>query len=126
MTKVEYNGDNCMRCQCAACPVEAMSQCTLSKRHKWSKMRADMIRTKNRQENMNMGMDGGSSMGMEQMEMLSPQEMIGLYCSNKIGKSTCGDLNTNNECICPSCEVWNMANLKSYKYCTKGDADEIG
>ncbi len=135
MPHIVYNPENCMKCQCAGCPVQAMSQCTMSKRPKWNEMRMKM------QEMMKgggMSMDppgmGAAQpaenmpeeMGMGQMEMLEPSEMIGLYCSSEIGKSTCGDLDASQECVCPSCEVWTDNGLRSRHYCTEGDADQRG
>ncbi len=123
MPRIEYNQDNCMKCQCADCPVQVKSSCTIAKRPKWDNMRQDM---------MKMGMDGGTQgqstmpAHMEEMNMLKPSEMIGLYCSSTIGKSTCNDLDPSQECACPTCMVWMENGLNSRHYCTEGDADQRG
>lgn len=133
MPKIEYNGENCMKCQCAGCPVQAMSQCTMDKRPAWNKMRTDMMKMMKEHGQMGtpgMSMDGGTETGMKMeqmgMEMLAPEQMIGLYCSSAIGKSSCGDLDGAKDCVCPTCRVWNENNLSQYKYCIHGDAETRG
>lgn len=145
MAKVEYNSENCMQCMCPSCPVQVMSNCTLNKREKWLEMQKEMNAMMMKEMPgmaSSMGVRGGMSgmsmpmesmpMGKEkeekgmEMEMLQPQEMIGLYCSSEIGKSSCSDLDTTQSCSCPSCMVWMRHNLTQYKYCTEGDADQRG
>ena len=123
MAKIQYNAENCMKCLCPGCPVQTQSKCTATKKPKWQKMRQEMG------EMMPEGSPearGGMSMPMGkeiEMEMLEPEEMIGLYCSYQVGKSTCHDLDASQQCTCPSCEVWISDNLQSQHYCTEGDAD---
>ncbi|RJQ31852.1 MAG: DUF2769 domain-containing protein [Actinobacteria bacterium] len=138
MAKVEYNSENCMQCMCGSCPVQAQSQCTLEKRGKWLQMQKEMnqmmmqekmgtqTQMKEARGGMSMPMAQEQEMGME-MEMLKPDEMIGLYCSSQIGKSGCAnDLDTNQKCSCPTCMVWMRHDLNAQYYCSEGDADQRG
>jgi hypothetical protein len=92
----------------------------------WDKMRQEMMNEKK------MSMDGGTQAKnampdeMMEMNMLKPEQMIGLYCSSVIGKSTCNDLDASQECVCPNCMVWTENHLKSMHYCTEGNADQRG
>lgn len=136
MAKVEYNSENCMQCMCPSCPVQVMSNCTLDKRAKWLEMQKEMNEMMMKEMPgmaASMGARGGMSMPMEkeepmgmEMEMLKPEEVIGVYCSSEIGKARCSDLDTDQRCSCPSCMVWMRHGLSQYKYCTEGDADQRG
>lgn len=53
-----------------------------------------------------------------------PQIVPGLYCSS--GTASCKDIDTNRQCICGGCEVYNSFRLSNNEikgqYCKNGSA----
>ena len=107
MPIVDYNMDNAGKCQCAKCPVQADSACAQEKIQKMMQMKEQM-----------QSMDGGG--------MPEPQMMPGLYCAEAVGKASCDDLDFAQGCICDTCLVHQEHNLKSYRYCREGSAEQNG
>ncbi|MGI5826076.1 MAG: DUF2769 domain-containing protein [Patescibacteria group bacterium] len=98
MPKIDFNLDNIKKCQCLNCPVQAKSKCVEDK-------------TK-------------TLKGILSLVTLKSEAVPKVYCSQ--GQATCKDLDFNESCICPTCAVWTENGLKSYHYCQKGNAEEIG
>lgn len=130
MKEVEFNAENCMSCLCPSCSVEAKSECTLDKRPKWANMQKEMneMEMNSMHEAQGMKVSGGMSMPMgsgeemqmpeSNMEMAPPEDMIGLYCSSKIGQATCSDFDPSKPCICDSCKVAMKNDIDSTYFCT--------
>jgi hypothetical protein len=53
-----------------------------------------------------------------------PEETPLMYCYQ--GVAGCPDLDYEQDCICPTCDVWTAYGLKNYKYCRDGSAVQIG
>lgn len=116
---------------CPVCPVQGnSSKCTEGKRSNWKNDR------KKAGEILEEYYKDPSTYDMEFSELkeheLAKQhnykppkedEMLEVYCS--IGMSNCDDLDKEKMCICPDCQVWQNHELKSYKYCLNGNADEV-
>jgi hypothetical protein len=96
--KVDITDDNIRHCRCPVCPVQTGSDCA--------------------KKNLNK-INNSSTAGEFDIDNASI-----LYCS--IGKSSCTDLDANQNCYCPTCLVWNDYDLSQYKYCLRGDAEDIG
>lgn len=97
MVNIDFNMDNIQKCLCPGCPVQAKSECV---QDKLSKMQSR---------------SGG---------LPSTEDVPQVYCGT--GKATCNDLDPNQSCQCPKCEVWKEYKLgeaepDSY-YCVRGDA----
>jgi hypothetical protein len=92
---VPFNQDNWSRCRCFDCPVYNSSDCIKQK----------------------MGSIGGQSPAPR------PAEAEGVYCSKDVGKTKCGDLNGDLECMCPTCQVWQLYALKDRWFCLGSPAE---
>jgi hypothetical protein len=79
---VPFTVSNIERCRCPQCPVQAGSSCAQEK----------IGNLKNEMSNLP---------GNQAPE---PQKVPGVYCSS--GEATCTDLDPNEQCMCPTCEVW--------------------
>ena len=100
MKEVDYNKKNLERCMCKSCPVQMNSVCANERKLKMLDMLSNM---------------------KEGDLMPEPNHIAGIYCS--IGRSTCGDLNTDQNCQCPKCPVFKENDLTSTYYCMSGVED---
>ncbi|WP_414468436.1 DUF2769 domain-containing protein [Methanobacterium sp. ACI-7] len=95
---IPFERENMVRCLCPQCEVQKNSQCAHDK----------------------MLMLQISMRGMSP----EPSEFPGMYCAN--GKASCDDLDPNNQCKCPNCEVWKEYELNSKQisnyFCQNGKA----
>src|ERR1035437_5620871 len=100
--KVPYTGSNIKRCRCPQCFVQANSKCV---KEKFSGLKNELE-------------------SLEEVEVLEPQKVPGIYCST--GITTCKDLDFNKQCICYTCPVWDSYELENSKtiiyFCNKGEA----
>jgi hypothetical protein len=102
MPKVPLSLDNAKKCICGQCPVQAKSTCAKDKLKKLMEMMGKM----------------------EPGALPKSEDLPALYCST--GKAACPDLDTEQECICGRCPVWEGYKLAggmpmSY-YCRDGEA----
>ncbi len=95
---VPFSLDNVKKCLCPSCPVQQDSQCVKEK-----------------------------AKNMKQAMSSNPMDRTALpanYCAT--GKATCQDIDTNQDCICPSCAVFGQYNLDNgtpvMYYCKDGKA----
>lgn len=71
-----------------------------------------------------------SKCAMDKLDKLSsmgspkPEDVPGVYCAT--GKATCPDLNPNEMCQCPTCDIFKENDLESGKpggyFCAEGKA----
>lgn len=102
LTIVEYDKKNMERCLCIKCPVQIDSVCANERKLGM----LDMLKN------------------MEETDLMpEPTHIAGLYCS--IGKSTCADIDTDQECQCVKCPVFKENNLKTGYYCKLGKEEDI-
>lgn len=79
---VSFTVSNIERCKCPQCPVQAGSSCAQEK----------IGNLKNEMSNL------------PENAAPEPQIVPGVYCSS--GEATCTDLDPNEQCMCPTCDVW--------------------
>ncbi len=95
---VPFSKDTVTNCLCPSCPVQQDSQCV-----------------KDKTRNMQAALSSNS---------LNPSAIPAAYCAT--GKATCQDIDTNQDCICPNCSVFNKYNLDNgtpvMYYCKDGKA----
>ncbi len=94
--KVEYNFEDLQNCQCGDCPVHDGSQCVMQRTNgmKFTTCSSDP----------------------------EPDQVEGIYCSARKGKSACGDLAVSKACLCPTCTVWRSHDLDTAYFCVNGAA----
>lgn len=111
---VPLNEDVILKCQCGKCPVQASSECAKPKIMKAIELKKKLTP------------DMTKSMSMEQKAAMipKPEDMPGPYCT--IGVAACKDLDFNQMCICPTCQVYKEYDLMNGKpmgtYCKNGKA----
>lgn len=98
MPKVEFNTQNLTMCLCPGCPVQSASDCA----------RERMLK---------------AQIPQDVSQVSDPKSLARLYCS--LGKTDCGGFDGNQNCICPSCQVWSNNGLASRYFCLRGSAEEI-
>lgn len=98
MSIVEFNQQNLFMCLCPGCPVQGASDCAMERLQK-------------------------AQIPQDVSQVSNPKMLARLYCS--IGKTDCEGFNGAQNCICPSCQVWNNYGLASRYFCLRGSADEI-
>lgn len=94
---VDYNKKNLERCLCVKCPVQMESLCAYE-----GKLSIVTLLKNLKETDL----------------MPDPNLIAGLYCS--IGKSKCGDLNTEQQCQCNRCPVFKEYSLQTGYYCKLG------
>lgn len=97
MADVEYIKKNLERCMCMSCPVQIDSICANERKLKVLDMLANY--------------EEGSL-------LLEPSQIAALYCS--IGKSGCGDIDTEQLCQCMKCPVFKENSLTKGYFCKFG------
>ena len=100
MVEVGYNKKNLELCKCISCPVQLDSLCANERKLNMLDMLANM---------------------KEGDMMPEPAHIAGIYCA--IGKATCGDIDTDQMCQCPTCPVFKENDLKTSYYCKLGKED---
>jgi hypothetical protein len=97
LNSVDYNKKNLERCMCKLCPVQMDSVCANERKLKMM----DMLKN------------------MKETDMMpEPTHIAGIYCS--IGKSTCPDIDTEQQCQCGKCPVFKENDLTTGYYCKLG------
>jgi hypothetical protein len=97
MGKVEYIKENLERCMCKSCPVQMNSGCANERKLNMLDMLANM---------------------KEGDLMPEPSHIAAIYCS--IGMASCADIDTDQMCQCPKCQVFKENNLSTSYYCKLG------
>lgn len=96
--KIPFTRENAKKCICWQCPVQKDSQCIKSNEEKMGEVMTTRF--------------------------FEPQIVPGLYCSS--GTASCKDIDTNRQCICGGCEVYNSFRLSNNEikgqYCKNGSA----
>jgi hypothetical protein len=96
--KIPFDLDNVKMCRCPTCPVQHNSACTQDKLNNLQETLKEVV--------------------------LSPKYIPGEYCSQ--GIASCNDLDTNQTCICNTCQIYVEYNLSNaspaIKYCRDGKA----
>lgn len=96
MANIEFNMENVKKCKCPGCPVQAKSKCAMDKLDKLSSMSGNP----------------------------KPEDVPGVYCAT--GKATCSDLDPDQMCQCPTCDIYKENNLGSGEpneyFCLNGKA----
>ncbi len=97
MVEVEYNKKNLERCMCKSCPVQLDSLCANERKLNMLDLLANM---------------GEGSL------MPKPANIAAIYCA--IGKASCGDIDTDQQCQCTKCPVFKENELSTEYYCKLG------
>lgn len=110
MVDIEFNMENIGKCKCPGCPVQAQSSCAMDKLETLQKTMAS---------------DPPETAAAVEQEIIShPENVPGLYCAT--GKATCEDLNFEEMCQCPKCDIFKENNLESGEpggyFCAEGKA----
>lgn len=124
MKEVELTIGNVTKCVCPMCAVQAGSACIAAKRPEWERTRtvAGDILAEYPVHPEAFDMDYreleatevGRRHGFKTPERT---DMIQLYCSGAVGRSSCSDLDDTKPCQCPTCTVWASHQLRSTYYC---------
>ncbi|HEY0196287.1 MAG TPA: DUF2769 domain-containing protein [Methanobacterium sp.] len=97
--KIPYIKENIIKCLCPTCPVQENSACTKEKMMNFQEI-------------------------LQGEENPKPQDYPGMYCAN--GKADCGDIDTDQNCVCPDCAVYKEHGLEKavpdFLYCNDGRA----
>lgn len=127
MKEVELTIDNVTKCVCPMCPVQASSECIAAKRPDWERARTAagdiLAEYPTYPEAFDMDYQDlettevGRRHGFKKPER---EDMIELYCSEAVGRSSCNDLDGAKPCQCPTCAVWASHQLDSTYYCMSG------
>lgn len=88
MGKIEFTGENVMKCLCPNCPVQADSKCVMDKVKKMDEMMSEDV---------------------DIASMIGPEDVPGVYCAS--GKSSCSDLYFHEECKCVDCPIFKENDL---------------
>jgi hypothetical protein len=100
MPSVQYSLESLKKCICPGCPVQTASEC---------------IRQSAR----------SSVPAILAGEMPPPASAAALYCAAIVGRSDCGDFKIDEQCQCPSCEVWVEGCLGARYFCAKGSSEML-
>lgn len=99
VVNIPYKKENIIRCLCPTCPVQENSNCAREKIMKTQeKLHGD--------------------------EDIKPEDYPGMYCTN--GEAECDDIDTDQNCVCPDCGVYQEFSLDKatpdFLYCKDGKA----